>query len=321
MAWNWTLPRKGTEERKAFLQDVLNQHAQFDNTTEAALFIGVPRATLMHWLRSAATEGVTAEKPKVKVATSGMPKGIRQGTPAYSLKGPRKILLMSDMHVPYHDDEAIKLAIEDGLSFGADTVILNGDCTDCAPFSNHEKKPDERMSWEDQKRTSRAVLKYISEKFPKAERYYKEGNHEMWLPRYLARQSPEAYASMTIPSELMLSYYGYTWIENKQRIKAGRLYVIHGNEYRGGGGVNPARNLYLKAGTNVICGDKHKTDDYRHKTIGMKVQGAWVVGCLCHMEPDFLTLNQWNLGYALIEVFSDGNFRVQNRSIIDGKLY
>ena len=96
--------------------------------------------------------------------------------------------------------------------------------------------------------------------------------------------------------------------------------MIHGNEYKGGGGINVARTLWLRAGDNVIAGDKHKTQSGLKTNIDKSIVGTWSVGCLCELNPEYLTFNEWNLGFAHIEVFSDGNFTVHNKQIINGRV-
>lgn len=41
-----------------------------------------------------------------------------------------KILIMSDLHVPYHDLDAIKTALDYGEEQNIDSIIFNGDLTD-----------------------------------------------------------------------------------------------------------------------------------------------------------------------------------------------
>jgi len=110
------------------------------------------------------------------------------------------------------------------------------------------------------------------------------------------------------------------WIPNSQLTKIGKLNAIHGNEYKGGGGINVARTLYLRAGDNVIAGDKHKTQSGLKTKIDKSVVGTWSVGCLCELNPDYLVFNEWNLGFAHIEVAKSGEFKVHNKQIINGQI-
>ena len=54
------------------------------------------------------------------------------------------------------------------------------------------------------------------------------------------------------------------------------------------------------------------------KSIRDKVTGAWVTGCLCGLKPLWLPINRWGHGFAIVTTYSDGNFTVENKKIIDG---
>ena len=49
--------------------------------------------------------------------------------------------------------------------------------------------------------------------------------------------------------------------------------------------------------------------------------GAWAVGCLCGLSPDYMPINDWNLGFAFITRENDGNFSVENKKIINGYIH
>ena len=72
-----------------------------------------------------------------------LPKSYAKGRKHIDVKG-KKILILSDVHIPYHDIDALSVAIETGLSEGVDTVILNGDALDCHMISDFVKDPKKR---------------------------------------------------------------------------------------------------------------------------------------------------------------------------------
>ena len=67
--------------------------------------------------------------------------------------------------------------------------------------------------------------------------------------------------------------------------------------------------------------DKHKTQSGLKTNIDNSVTGTWAVGCLCELNPDYLPFNEWNLGFAHITIDKDGNFTVDNKQVIGGKIY
>jgi predicted phosphodiesterase len=232
------------------------------------------------------------------------------------------ILVLSDIHLPYHDINAVSIALDYGKKHEVNTILLLGDILDCHKASFHEQDPRKR-SLADEFETAREFLDILKREFPKANIFFKEGNHEKRWERYLRVHAPAALdmAEFRLDVLLKLREKGITWIPNEQVIKIGKLYAIHGNEYKGGGGINAARTLWLRAGESTICGDKHKTQNMIKTNISGKVHGTWVIGCLCELNPEYLSLNEWNLGYAHIIVHKGGEFEVHNKQIINGKVF
>lgn len=236
-------------------------------------------------------------------------------------KANNNILFLSDIHLPYHDMNALTLALNYGKEKDVNTIYLNGDIIDCYKASFHEQDPKKRdMSYEFD--VARQFLDLLIKEFPKAKIFYKQGNHEMRWERFLRVKAPIVLDMEEFRIEVLLKLRekGIEWIPNNQLVKAGKLNMIHGNEYKGGGGINVARTLWLRAGDNVIAGDKHKTQTGLKTNIDKKIIGTWSVGCLCELNPDYMPFNEWNIGFAHIEISNNGEFSVHNKQIINGKI-
>ena len=111
-----------------------------------------------------------------------------------------------------------------------------------------------------------------------------------------------------------------THIENKRVIHAGKLTIGHGDNWKGGGGVNPARWLSLRTGEPTLIGHFHRTSSHIERTVRNSIRGWWSTGCLCELNPTYLPMNQWSHGFAIVEIDKDGTFEVDNLSIIEGKV-
>lgn len=247
----------------------------------------------------------------------GLPESDESEFTIYKLpKVNNRILFLSDIHLPYHNVKAITEAIKYGKQKKVNTVWLNGDIMDCYQASAHEKDPSKRdMSGEFE--VARDFLDKLRKAFPKAKIFYKEGNHEKRWKRFLMKNAPIVLSTgeFELPVLLGLRERGIEWIPNKQLSQFGKLNVIHGNEMAGGGGINVARTLWLRAGESVIAGDKHKTQSAIKTTISNTVYGTWSVGCLCELNPDYMPYNEWNRGFAYIETKESGDFQVWNEQI------
>jgi len=243
---------------------------------------------------------------------------------AVPIEGPHRVLVLSDIHVPFHDLAAIKLAIEYGIKRDATMVLLNGDIVDFYAVSQWEKDP-RRRDFPGEVRAGRQFLKALRSAFPDARIIFKEGNHEERYERYLRMKAPELIGLPDFEwgSVYGLDEWGIERVGEKRPIRLGKLHVIHGHEYRFAisNPVNPARGFFLRAKTHVLGGHLHQTSQHSEKDLTGNVVSAWSVGCLCDLHPDFRPLNGWCHGFAYIEVDKNGAFRVENLRVIDGKVW
>lgn len=234
----------------------------------------------------------------------------------------KRILLLSDVHLPYHDEDALRAAINKGVEEQVDTVILNGDILDFMFLSSFEKDPT-KPKMKEEISYGKWFVKAIRETFPKANIYYKIGNHEVRLERWLKLKAPEWLGTDEFQLSVLLDMpkHHVQLIEKNTIIRAGNLFILHGHEYKGSGTVNPARNLYLKAKSSAICGHFHRKSEYLTKDIGEQVHGAWTTGCLCELNPEYMPKgNDWVHGCAIIDCHPDKSFAVRNYTIINGKI-
>jgi predicted phosphodiesterase len=297
-------------------------------TENKLLFNSVEEArTLIRYYTGNLGSKVSANKIEHQTKTTfmnrfGLPESDAKPFEPYILpKANNNILFLSDIHLPYHDINALTIALDYGKKHDVNTIYLNGDIMDCYAASFHEKDPRKRdMSSEFE--IAREFIKALVKNFPNAKIFYKCGNHEMRWERYLRVKAPIILDTEEFRLNVLLKLreYGVEWLENTQLVKAGKLNILHGNEYKGGGGINVARTLWLRAGDNVIAGDKHKTQSSIKTKVDKSVVGTWSVGCMCELNPDYMAFNEWNLGFAHILISPNGNFEVKNFMIIDGKI-
>jgi hypothetical protein len=204
-----------------------------------------------------------------------------------------------------------------------DAVILNGDIVDCFAQSRFERDPRE-VNWKREKDTTNQFLRHVRGRFPGARIKFKDGNHEERYDRWMALKAPELLGiqEFTLPAALGFDALGIEHVDRMRHVKIGRLNVVHGHEWggRGGGGVNPARWLYLRAQATALCGHFHRTSNHTETDMDGAPTATWSAGCLCGLTPKWLRYNKWNQGFAYIE--SDGyDFRVENLRIIEGKVF
>lgn len=234
------------------------------------------------------------------------------------------ILIISDLHFPYQHNEAITLALNYGKEKNVNCILINGDLIDFATISRHEKDFRARSVAEEFEYV-REFLRGLRSQFPNTRIIFKEGNHDERWEKWLFLKAPEIFddPEFTLESRLKLGELKIEIVKNKRPIKIGKLTVLHGHELAGGsGGVNPARATFLKTLNNVIVGHYHKTSQHTESTMNGDVISVESQGCLCGMNPLWMPINKWNLGFSHVEHnIKTGEYMLHNKKIIKGKIY
>jgi predicted phosphodiesterase len=253
-----------------------------------------------------------------------IPRSYGSGPEFYDLPSSiREILLLSDIHMPYHDEDALRAAVMKGVVDEVDCVILNGDTLDFHWLSSFDKDPS-KPKMREELEYGRWLMKALRETFPKAQIYFKIGNHEARLEKWLRLKAPEWLGTDEFELKVLLGFAEHKihLIHSNTIMRAGNLYVLHGHEYKGSGTVNPARNLYLKAKSSAICGHFHRKSEFLTKDIGEQVYGAWTTGCLCELNPEYMPKgNDWVHGFARISLKADKTFIIKNYTVINGEVH
>lgn len=234
-----------------------------------------------------------------------------------------RALILSDIHSPYYDFTALKIALEYGLERGINVVILNGDTIDCGPISKFPKDSS-RPTFPQEIAITIGLLGLIRDTYPDARKILKYGNHELRLRTFLQTHAKELEGIVELADLLHLEEMGYE-VVRQERIALGKLNVLHGHELSHGitAPVNPARGVFLKAKKSAIVGHHHQTSHHSEGDIEGGRTGCWSTGCLCDLSPDYNYFGglKWNHGFAIVDVDEDGLFTVFNHSIIDGKVH
>jgi predicted phosphodiesterase len=240
----------------------------------------------------------------------------------YEIKQSR-ILIISDLHFPYQNNEAITLALDYGKEKKVDCIILNGDVMDQATISRHEKNWKARSIAEEFEAV-RVFLKSLRLHFPKTKIVWKMGNHEERWEKFLYNKAPEIFDVNDFQLEILLKLgeLKIEIIKDKRPIILGKLTVLHGHELMGMGGVNPARATFTKTMEDTLVGHYHRTSSHSEPTMNNKLINVHSQGCLCEMNPMFMPINKWNLGFAYVDLnISTGEYFLENKKIVKGKIY
>lgn len=292
--------------------------AQGLSERDIAKQLGIGRTTVQrHRADTEKAPEVRLPDPAPEAGGPKMPEPTHYEYTAFHLDTPGACGIISDVHIPYHDLPTVNAWVADCKRHAIKSILLNGDILDFYQLSDYLRDPSKpRMREEILK--GRQFLEYLRSTFPKARIVYKEGNHDERLKRYLATRAPELLEleEIRLPRLLETDKYGVEWVEDKRIVMVGKMPVIHGHEYRGGGGVMPARWLYLRTGESAMMGHLHQPTFYSFRTMTGKEVGMWSLGCACHLSPLYAPLNQWAHGWCVNEIAPDGGFTVHQRRLL-----
>ena len=235
------------------------------------------------------------------------------------------ILLISDLHIPYHDIDAVTIALEYGVEHKVNTIFIAGDLIDLHKISKFQSDPKKR-SIKQEFDATKQFLRVLRQLFPTQEIYWLKGNHCSRMEKYLLQKAQEIWDDpyFHLEERLRLNEERVHLIDDKVLVKAGKLNITHGHHVFKGifTPVSPARGAWMKAKQNIIVGHLHRSSHHVETDINGETTASWSLGCLCEKLPDYQPLvSNSQHGFAHVIVEPNGDFSVKNYTIINGKLH
>lgn len=164
----------------------------------------------------------------------------------------KKILFVPDSHVPFEDKKAFNLMLKAGQQFRPDIVVILGDFADFYSVSDHLKDPSRVNKLKQEAKAVRVRLRQV-EALGAKRNIFVAGNHEDRLTRYIAARAPELFGTVNIQKVLGLE--GWEYVEYKDHIRLGKLYVTHDCEKAGKTALFDAQAAFE---SNVVIGHLHR---------------------------------------------------------------
>lgn len=233
-----------------------------------------------------------------------------------------RILVLSDIHLPYHDTQALEAAIRWAKRQTWDCLLINGDFLDSYQLSRYCRDPRLRR-FKDELETGAEVINILRREIKPELVVYKLGNHEDRYETYMMNQAPELFDIPRFSWDVVFKLDdGLDLVGQKRIIHAGKLPIIHGHEYTRAvfSPVNPAKGVFNRAHSSVMIAHHHQTSEHSDPDIKGRVMTAFSTGCLSELHPAYMPLNRWNHGFAAVELQGD-TFHVQNLKIVDGTVF
>lgn len=235
-----------------------------------------------------------------------------------------RILVLPDVHAPYHCVKSWQLMLRAAYGFKPDRVIQMGDMCDFYAISSFDKSPErlQQHNLIDEVRITNELLDDLDGLGAK-NYHYITGNHsDRWI-RFLNKQAPQlvGFKGMSIPEMFKFKERGWTVTPYRQHLKLGRCFFTHDIGQSGAGAHISARNEYQ---SNAVIAHTHNCGiSYKGNAQG-KVHIGAVFGHLADEKYlDYthqLKARQWVKGFGTGMMESNGNIHFQAHPIFDGRV-
>ena len=260
-------------------------------------------------------------QPRMPGQTIQMPSSKARAWAPHRFPAVGRIGVLSDAHVPFHDDRALAAAVDHLKAIGVAGLLLNGDWADFYSISHWIKNPRDR-DFRGELQAVRESLGWLRQEFPRVPIVYKLGNHEerwqKWLWQHAIEISDEP--EMGLDVWLKTERHGITIVDEQRIVMIGELPVLHGHELPRGisSPVNPARGAFMRTKHTVLVGHQHQTSGHCEADLHHRETFCWSTGCLCDLTPEYSRINRWNHGFAVVDVRESGEYDVENMRIANG---
>lgn len=251
-----------------------------------------------------------------------LPKSDQDKFPNYIIKGHSKGLIIGDVHLPYHDEEAITAMLDYAKKEKPDFVFINGDLLDFHSVSYFMKDPRKKRFSEELDMMKEFIE--ILKKALNCKIYFKFGNHEERYNHFLFTKAHElaGVEEFNLENIIKTRVPDVQIITDRRLVVIGGLPFVHGHEFGRGvfNPVNASRGLFLQAKHSAVKSDCHATSEHTEKDIMGKIMTTFSIGCLCGLTPYFASQNRWNHGFAMIDILGEKKYKLRNYRIYNGEV-
>lgn len=228
-------------------------------------------------------------------------------------------IVLSDIHFPYCDQQALDLTTRFIYEQQPHTLHLLGDVIDFYNISSFNKNPSRKFTLQDELDQATEYLFELRHNLPNTRIIYYEGNHENRLQRYLWGKSPELGTLRVLKlqellqfQELYIEYFDYN---TYNKIK--HLTFFHGDVISKHSGYT-AKRILDKVGCSVIHGHSHRLGTHYHSSFG----GSHIAvenGCLCQLDAEYIRgVPNWMHGFSVV-YFADEQFFIVQVPIVNNQ--
>lgn len=296
-------------------QEIVNLFNKGIGKKKIARMLGTTEWKVRTTIRTSQTRLLQNKSSKTEVSGK-----IRLAKPKKKDIKPIKALILSDIHIPYHDPVALALALEYAKDYEPDHIVLNGDIVDFYGASAYRKDPLRINTLQDELDETVAFLRLLRSQHTDAKIDYVMGNHEDRIQRFLIDKAPElcSFDCLALDELLKLKELDIRFVDSKSTISLGELEVTHGTIVRKWSGSS-GKAHHEKFGGSVLIGHVHRLGTfYRTNRWGTHI--AIENGFLGRNDFEYVDRPDWQHGFTAIEYLTDGTFTIRQHHIQNGIL-
>lgn len=237
------------------------------------------------------------------------------------MKRIERAIVAGDLHIPFIEIKAVELFFNFTEKFKPHKIFLNGDIVDCWDVSTFAKPLSIEERMEDEIKQGRDFLHRLRKQNPDADIVYIFGNHEFRFERYISKFARElkGLRGLTLEEQLDLPELNIRVVNSHQRenyYRYGHLLVAHFNRALKHSAYT-AKNLLDEKGMSLIQNHTHRGGcSFKRDYMDTKV--AVENFCLCDLNPPYMSIPNWQLGFSTIHTDTKtGFFKITEIPIID----
>lgn len=213
-----------------------------------------------------------------------------------------KIITISDLHIPYHDDDAIEWAINVIRKEKPDKLVIAGDVLDCTGLSRFVPISGS-LTLQEEIDAANSVLDTIEKRIPKKTNVvFILGNHEARLDKYIMTHARHLDGMISLSKELRLRKRGWKYIPYGGYIDIDRIRYIHGVTIRKWAGMSALLDVQVEH-KSIVRGHSHRLACCYTSTRD-SVFFAMETGCLCDLTQPYLMdrggFADWTQGLGIV---------------------
>lgn len=185
------------------------------------------------------------------------------------------MLIMSDLHVPYHDAALIEEAMRAARAEGISQWLIVGDMMDGNQWSKRGLNLTYQRRWQDDAEIAKAIIDQLVEYLGNGTVLM--GNHDAWFIKHFRGQADTAWLLSRIfrtDDHVLWSMFEQAAIKSGDR----EIRATHGANYSGANPLGVGQRLAAKWECGVVMGHQH------HATHGLSWSGKHQVVCMGGMH-------------------------------------